>query len=209
MTYSRFMKGAELKRLQEPRSEQDIIMSTATDVLFNQGWGDVLSNISPYAWGSMGVAFGLSFSIVGAAWGIFITGSSLLGAAVKAPRVRSKNLVSIIFCEANAIYGVIIAIILQSKMNQPGLRNEGDDPINEQALYFAGYAVFGSGLAVGLTNLASGVSVGIAGSSCVLADAQNASLYVTILIVEIFASALGIFGVIVGIILSNNAEFPK
>ncbi|RMX62271.1 hypothetical protein DD238_000842 [Peronospora effusa] len=212
-------------------------MSTATDELFNQGWGNVLSNISPYAWGNMGVAFGLAFSIVGAAWGIFITGSSLLGAAVKAPRVRSKNLVSIIFCEATAIYGVIIAIILQSKMNQPGLRNEGDEPINEQALYFAGYAVFGSGIAVGLTNLASGyerfchgwiklrirtgyrtnlwmitryrVSVGIAGSSCVLADAQNAALYVTILIVEIFASALGIFGVIVGIILSNNAEFPK
>lgn len=41
-------------------------------------------------------------------------------------------------------------------MNQPGLRSEGDEPINEQALYFAGYAVFGSGIAVGLTNLASG-----------------------------------------------------
>ncbi|CEG49168.1 v-type c subunit [Plasmopara halstedii] len=140
-------------------------MSVATDEMFNQGWGDVLSNISPYAWGSMGIALGLSLSIVGAAWGIFITGSSLLGAAVKAPRVRSKNLVSIIFCEATAIYGVIIAIILQSKMNQPGLRHEGDEPISEQALYFAAYAVFGSGLAVGLTNVASGVSVGIAGSS--------------------------------------------
>ncbi|KAF1784088.1 V-ATPase proteolipid subunit C-like domain [Phytophthora cactorum] len=173
-------------------------MSTATDELFNQGWGDVLSSISPYAWGSMGIAFGLTLSIVGAAW-----------CGCEGPRVRSKNLVSIIFCEATAIYGVIIAIILQSKMNQPGLRNEGDEPISEHALYFAGYAVFGSGLAVGLTNLASGVSVGIAGSSCVLADAQNASLYVTVLIVEIFASALGIFGVIVGIILSNNAEFPK
>uniref|UniRef100_A0AAV1VMI0 V-ATPase proteolipid subunit C-like domain-containing protein n=1 Tax=Peronospora matthiolae TaxID=2874970 RepID=A0AAV1VMI0_9STRA len=151
----------------------------------------------------------LDLLIVEAAWDIFITGSSLLGAAVKAPRVRSKNLVSIIFCEATAIYGVIIAIMLQSKMNQSGLHTEGDEGINEHALYFAGYAVFGSGIAVGLTNLASGVSVGIAGTSCVLADAQNAALYVTILIVEIFASALGILGVIVGIILSNIAEFPK
>ncbi len=63
---------------------------------------------------------------------------------------------SIIFCEATAIYGVIIAIILQSKMNMPTLRQEGDEPINEVALYFAGYAVFGAGIAVGFTNIASG-----------------------------------------------------
>ncbi|KAJ0400159.1 hypothetical protein P43SY_007178 [Pythium insidiosum] len=157
-------------------------MSAATDQLFNQGWGDILSSISPYAWASMGVAAGLALSIVGAAWGIFLTGSSLLGASIKAPR---------------------------SKMNAPALRLEGDAPINEISLHFAGYAVFGAGLAVGLTNVASGVSVGVAGSSAVLADAQNGTLYVKILIVEIFASALGIFGVIVGIILSNNADFPK
>ncbi|KAF0775793.1 hypothetical protein AaE_000508 [Aphanomyces astaci] len=172
-------------------------------------WGDILTNISPYAWGSMGIAFGLGFSVVGAAWGIFLTGSSLLGASVKAPRIRTKNLVSIIFCEATAIYGVIISIILLNKMDVPALRRPTDPALNLDQLYFAGYAVFGSGLAVGLTNIASGVSVGIAGSSCALADAQNASLYVKILIVEIFASALGIFGVIVGIIVSNNAAFPK
>ncbi|RHY82415.1 hypothetical protein DYB37_007750 [Aphanomyces astaci] len=143
------------------------------------------------------------------ALGIFLTGSSLLGASVKAPRIRTKNLVSIIFCEATAIYGVIISIILLNKMDVPAVRRPTDPALNLDQLYFAGYAVFGSGLAVGLTNIASGVSVGIAGSSCALADAQNASLYVKILIVEIFASALGIFGVIVGIIVSNNAAFPK
>ena len=62
---------------------------------------------------------------------------------------------SIIFCEATAIYGVIIAIILQNKMK--AVENPSDlDPSSNPMLYHAAYAVFGAGLAVGLTNLASG-----------------------------------------------------
>lgn len=133
-----------------------------------------------------------------------------MGAAVKAPRIRSKNLVSIIFCEATAIYGVILAIILLNKISAPKEKvSFYPETWDMETFFFAGYGVFWSGCSVGFTNIASGISVGIAGSSCALADAQDESLFVKILIVEIFASALGIFGIIVGIIQSNSAQFPS
>ena len=102
-----------------------------------------------------------------------------------------------------------MAIILANKVKAP---DEATSTLSEDwdwaGYYYAGYGMFSSGLSVGLTNIASGVSVGIAGSSCAIGDAQDASLFVKILIVEIFASALGIFGIIVGIIQSNSCTFP-
>ena len=125
----------------------------------------------------------------------------------------SRDLISIvcsvIFCEATAIYGVIMAIILTNKIKEP--EDNGfylDENWDWAGYYYAGYGMFSAGLSVGLTNIASGVSVGIAGSSCAIGDAQDSSLFVKILIVEIFASALGIFGIIVGIIQSNACIFP-
>ncbi|CAM9790112.1 unnamed protein product [Ectocarpus sp. 4 AP-2014] len=186
-------------------------MTSSTEVFCtndycNAGWPEVLTHMSPWGWANLGIGFALGLSVLGAGWGIFLTGSSIMGAAVKAPRIRSKNLVSVIFCEATAIYGVIMAIILTNKIQDPPVDIESYE---WTTAFFAGYALFCGGLGVGLTNLASGISVGVAGSACALGDAQDASLFVKILIVEIFASALGIFGIIVGIIQSNVADFPQ
>lgn len=59
-----------------------------------------------------------------------------------------------------------------------------------------------------MTNIASGVCIGVSGSSCALSDALDRTMFVRMLVVEIFASAIGIFGVIVGIIESNDCGYP-
>ncbi|PFH49763.1 hypothetical protein AMATHDRAFT_62522 [Amanita thiersii Skay4041] len=174
------------------------LLFTGSGEAFNVG--RFLEESSPYAWAATGIGLCIGLSVLGAGWGIFVTGASILGGGVRAPRIGTKNLISIIFCEVVAIYGVIIGIVYSAKLNAVP-----ETLLYTRENYFTGFAIFWGGLTVGACNLLCGVSVGVTGSTAALADAADPNLFVKILVVEVFGSILGLFGLIVGLLAVGSA----
>jgi len=81
----------------------------------------------------------------------------------------------------------------------------------EPELYsqFAGFAHFGAGLTVGLSSLAAGMAIGIVGDAGVRANAQQPRLFVGMILILIFAEALGLYGLIVGLVVASGSEKGK
>ena len=59
---------------------------------------------------------------------------------------------------------------------------------------------------MGLSNLACGVCVGVTGSTCAISDAHDGQLFVKVLIIEIFGSIVGLFGLIIGLLMSSKVQ---
>ncbi|WFD30269.1 H(+)-transporting V0 sector ATPase subunit c'' [Malassezia sp. CBS 17886] len=165
--------------------------------------GAFFEQTSPYVWANLGIALCIGLSVFGAAWGIFTTGASILGAGVRSPRITTKNLVSIIFCEVVAIYGVIMAIIFSAKVSG---RIDPGAGLYTQDNYLTGYVLFWAGVTVGMCNVVCGVGVGVTGANAAVADAADPQLFIKILVVEIFSGILGLFGLIVGLIMAGGTK---
>lgn len=142
--------------------------------------------------GFMGAAAALVFSCFGAAYGTAKSGVGIASMGVMRPELVMKSIVPVVMAGVLGIYGLIIAVIISTGVN------------TGYTLYM-GYAHLGSGLSCGLAGLAAGMAIGIVGDSGVRANAQQPKLFVGMILILIFAEALALYGLIVGIILASKA----
>merc|ERR1719205_109469 len=102
-----------------------------------------------------------------------------------------RNMIPVVMAGVLGVYGLIVAVILNQK-----IKPETYDG-------YMGYAHLASGLVCGLSSLGAGMAIGIVGDAGVRANGQQPKLFVGMVLILIFAEALGLYGLIVAIILSQ------
>ena len=142
----------------------------------------------------MGVAGALVFANLGAAYGTAKSGVGISSLSVIDSSKVFKALIPIIMSGILGIYGVIVAVIMNGKIKQ-GLAGTGGKDA---------FRYLGAGLACGLSALAAGLAIGVAGDAGVRAYAQTDGIFVGMILIMIFAEAIGLYGLIVAIIMIFN-----
>ena len=116
-------------------------------------------------------------------------------------QIVMKNIIPVVMAGVLGIYGLIIAVIIGSTVA----------PLHVGKPYslYSGFAHLAAGCCCGFSAVAAGVAIGIVGDAGVRAVAHHncaapARLYVGMVLILIFAEALGLYGLIVGLVLCNK-----
>merc|ERR1719453_1994752 len=134
--------------------------------------------------GFMGCAAALVFACLGAAYGTAKSGVGVANMGVLHSEMIMKSIIPI-----------IMAVLLGSGI-------DGKKPYNYAS--YSGYSALAAGLCCGMAGLSAGIAIGIVGDAGVRANARQPKLFVGVILILIFAEALGLYGLIVALILSSK-----
>jgi V-type H+-transporting ATPase proteolipid subunit len=146
-------------------------------------------------------------------------------AGIKSPEQVWRNLIPIVMAGVNGIYGLITSIVLVG-----AIRNPGSGGVNTYSLY-TGAAHLAAGLCCGLSGLGSGFCIGVAGEAAISASGTydveakrriggggmgrrekgksggSEKLFVSMVLIQVFAGNIALFGLIASIILSQQTWY--
>ena len=136
-----------------------------------------------------GIASALIFANLGAAYGTYKSGVGICHLGILRPDMIIKSVIPVIMAGILGIYGLIVSVILVNKINK-------DTKLKDSYKYFA------SGLCCGLSSLGAGIAIGEAGDAGVRGLITQDRIFVGMMLILIFAEAIGLYGLIISIILS-------
>merc|ERR1712241_1631014 len=144
-------------------------------------------------WGMLGVSSAIVFANLGAAYGTAKSGVGISSMGVMRPDLIMRSIIPVVMAGVLGIYGLITAVIINGKIDDKGYSA------------YSGYAHLGAGLTVGMSSLAAGLAIGIVGDAGVRANAQQTKPFVGMILILIFAEALGLYGLIIGLVVASGA----
>jgi V-type H+-transporting ATPase proteolipid subunit len=153
-------------------------------------------------------------------------GVGIMQTGIKSPELVWRNLIPIVMAGVNGIYGLITSIVILGSIAAP---QEGG--VNRYSLY-TGCAHLAAGLCCGLSGLGSGACIGVAGDSAIMASGTydveskrsiggrmrgagggkkkgggGEKLFVAMVLVQVFAGNIALYGLIASIILSQQIYY--
>mmetsp|Transcript_66263 Transcript_66263/g.76902 ORF Transcript_66263/g.76902 Transcript_66263/m.76902 type:complete len:156 (+) Transcript_66263:44-511(+) len=142
--------------------------------------------------GYFGVSAALVFANVGAAYGTARSGIGIGAISILKPELIMRSIVPVVMAGILGIYGMIVSVILCQKITYDNYSR------------YTGISHLTAGLCCGLSSLASGYAIGIVGDYGVRANSQQPRIFVGMILMLIFAEAIGLYGLIVSLILSSS-----
>ncbi|KIY62795.1 vacuolar ATP synthase proteolipid subunit [Cylindrobasidium torrendii FP15055 ss-10] len=153
-----------------------------------------MSLCPPYApfFGFAGVASAMVLSTLGAAFGTAKAGIGIAGLGTFKPELIMKSLIPVVMSGIIAVYGLVVSVLISGAV------------VPNKYPLVAGFVHLGAGLACGFTGLTAGYAIGIVGDSCVRAYVHESKVFVSMVLILIFAEVLGLYGLIVALIMNSQ-----
>jgi len=149
-----------------------------------------------YFLASLGASAAIVLANLGASYGTAKAGVGIGGMGVMRGDLVMRSLIPVVMAGVLGIYGLISAVIITGKLAKP-----------QGVSAFQGYSLFGAGVTVGMSSVAAGYAIGVVGDAGVRCNAlANGKLFVGMILILIFAEALGLYGLIVGLVVASASE---
>jgi V-type H+-transporting ATPase proteolipid subunit len=145
--------------------------------------------------GGLGAAVSLVFANLGSAYGTAKAGCGVAHLGIIAPDRIMRGIVPVVMAGILGIYGLIVAVIINNNIKTG----------NNEYSSFSGYMHLGAGMAAGMASMAAGLAIGIVGDTSVRAYGKQDKIFVAMILMLIFAEALGLYGLIIALLMNNQA----